>query len=43
MTITMNIIDLPRSHWRYLPPRKWQVITAVAGIVATSLLWGVFC
>lgn len=40
-TVTMQVIDLPRSHWRLLPPRRLQVVATLAGIAVTALLWGV--
>lgn len=37
----LNIVDLPRNAYHVLPPRKWQVVITLAGIVATAILWGV--
>jgi hypothetical protein len=38
-TISLKVIDLPRSHWRLIPPRKWQTVLTVVGIIAISILW----
>ncbi len=35
----LEVIDLPRDRWSYLPPAKWQIALTVAGIVATAILW----
>lgn len=40
-TIRFDIVDLPRTSWRYTPPSKWQVALTVAGIVLTAVLWAV--
>lgn len=36
----ITIIDLPRSQWRVQPPRRWQVLAAVAGIALSALAFG---
>lgn len=41
-TVTLEIVDLPRSGWRYLPPRRWEVALTLAGIVLAAVAWGVF-
>ena len=41
-TVTLDIIDLPRSHWRYLPPTRWQVLAGLTGIVLSALAFGMF-
>lgn len=40
-TVTLTIVDLPRSAYQVLPPRRWQVIATLAVIVVTAVLWGV--
>lgn len=37
----LEIVDLPRTAYHYLPPRKWQVVITLAGIVATAILWSI--
>lgn len=37
--MTVEIIDLPRRSWRVVPPSKLTVVLALAGIVATAILW----
>jgi hypothetical protein len=39
--LTLEIVDLPRSNWRHLGPRKWQVVLTLAVIVITALAWAV--
>lgn len=36
-----EIIELPRSNWRHLGPRKWQVVLTVVVIVVGAILWSV--
>jgi hypothetical protein len=35
----IEIIELPRSAWRVLPPNKWQVALTVAGIVVAAMAY----
>ncbi|MBE7474893.1 MAG: hypothetical protein HS114_37645 [Anaerolineales bacterium] len=35
--MTLTLVDLPRSHYRLLPPRRWQVALTLAGIVSHAL------
>ena len=37
----LDIVDLPRTAYRYLPPNKWQVVITLAAIVVTAVLWSV--
>lgn len=37
----LDIIDLPRSAYTVLPPRRWQVVLTVAAIVVVALVWAV--
>lgn len=39
--MVVEIIDLPRSAYRILPPHRWQIALAVAAIVVTALVWAV--
>ena len=39
--ITLTLVDLPRRSWRVLPPRRWQVVVTVVGIVVAAILWSV--
>jgi hypothetical protein len=38
---TLTIVDLPRQSWRLLPPRRWQVVVTLAGIIITAVMWAV--
>lgn len=40
--MTLELVDLPRSNWRVLPPKKLTVALTLAGIVITAVLWTVF-
>lgn len=37
----LDIIDLPRTAYHYLPPKRWQIALTVASIVVTVVLWSV--
>lgn len=37
----LDIIDLPRSAYTVLPPRRWQVALTMAAIVVVALVWAV--
>lgn len=37
----LDIIDLPRSAYTILPPRRWQVALTMAAIVVSALIWAV--
>lgn len=37
----LNIVDLPRSAYHVLPPRRWQVALTLAAIVLTAVTWAV--
>lgn len=39
--LTFTLIDLPRTRWHVLPPRRWQVALTVAGVIVTAILWAV--
>lgn len=39
---TITIVDLPRSHWRLLPPRRSVVLITVVVIVVSALAFGLF-
>lgn len=36
---TCEIIELPRSAYQVLPPRKWQIALTVAGIILAAVVW----
>jgi len=38
-TMTLTLVDLPRSNWRILPPRKWQVYLTILVILTITLTW----
>jgi hypothetical protein len=40
-TIKMNIVELPRQSWSYLPPKKWQIALTVAVIIVSAVVWAV--
>ena len=37
----LDIIDLPRSAYTVLPPRRWQIALTLAAIAITALVWAV--
>ena len=39
--MTFNLVDLPRKNWHVLPPRRWQIALALAGVIVTAILWSV--
>ena len=39
--MVIEIIDLPRSAYRILPPHRWQVALTLAAIVVTAIFWAV--
>jgi hypothetical protein len=41
MTLDYNVIDLPRSHWRLLPPSKKQVFITLAGVIVSAIIFGI--
>lgn len=38
---TITMVDLPRTAYRHLPPKKWQVALAVVSIFVSSVLFAV--
>ena len=41
MTLNFDIIDLPRTAYHVLPPRRWQVVITLAVIALTAVVWSV--
>jgi hypothetical protein len=41
-TVTMKIVDLPRSSYHYVPPSKLQTVLTLVGIVIVALAWSLF-
>lgn len=37
----VEVVELDKSCWKVLPPRKWQIALTLALIVVTSVLWSV--
>ena len=38
---TFEVIDLPRNNWRYVGPRKWQIVLTAAIIITVAIAWAV--
>lgn len=38
--MTLDIIDLPKSAYRVLPPKRMHVIITLGAIALTAILWG---
>jgi hypothetical protein len=41
-TVTLDIIDLPRSHWHLLPPTRWQVLAVAMSIMLSAIAFATF-
>lgn len=39
MTLNFDVIDLPRTAYRVLPPKRWQIALTVATIAVSAILW----
>lgn len=40
-TIDIKVVDLPRSHYKWMPPKKWQIALVIIGIIVTSFVWAI--
>jgi hypothetical protein len=38
----IEVIDLPRSCWRIVPPGRGRVVLTLAGVILTALAFGLF-
>lgn len=39
-SMTFDLVELDRSHWRVMPPKRLAVIATIAIIIVSAVLWG---